>query len=65
MAKVTNKSVIGINEPMQDKTILSSELEDDGYDLRRLVQLMAGGGVACFIKNSTDIVTKKNPQYFC
>lgn len=43
-------SIIGISEPRLNKTILPSTLGDDGYDLPRLVQLVWGDGVACFIK---------------
>ena len=34
-----------------DKSILSSELEVDGYDLVRLDQSRRGDGVACYIKS--------------
>lgn len=49
-SKLTNVSIIGISEPRLNKTILPSTLGDDGYDLPRLVQLVWGDGVACFIK---------------
>ena len=49
---ITNASIIGINETNLDKTIWSSELEVDGYDLVRLDRSRRGGGVACYIKSS-------------
>ena len=36
IANITNASIIGISETKLDKTIWSSELEVDGYDLVRL-----------------------------
>ena len=33
IANITNASIIGISETKLDETILSSELEVDGYDL--------------------------------
>ena len=36
IANITNASVIGTSETKLDETILSSELEVDGYDLVRL-----------------------------
>ena len=49
IANITNASIIGISETKQDKTILSSELEVEGYDLVRLDRSRRGGVVACFI----------------
>ena len=49
---ITNASIIGISENKLDETILSSELEVDGYDLIRLHRSRRGGGVACYIKIS-------------
>ena len=34
MTNITNESIIGINETEIGETILSSELEVDGYDLK-------------------------------
>ena len=52
IVKVTNATTIGISEPKQDKTILSSKLEVDGCDLLRLNRSRRGSGVACFVKSS-------------
>ena len=52
IANITNVSIIGISETKLDETILSSELEVDGYDLVRLDRSRRGGGVACYIKSS-------------
>ena len=52
IANITNASIIGINETKLDKTVRSSELGVDGYDLVRLNRSRRGGGVACYIKSS-------------
>ena len=52
IANITNASVIGISETKLDETILSSELEVDGYDLVRLDRSRRGGGGACYIESS-------------
>ena len=52
VSKITDASIIEINETKLDKTILSSELEVDGYDLVRLDRSRKGGGVASYIKSS-------------
>ena len=52
IANVTSASIIWISETKLDETILSNELEVDGYDLVRLVQSRRGIGVACYIKIS-------------
>ena len=52
---ITNASIIGISETKLDKTIWSSELEVNGYDLVRLDQSRRCGGVACYIKSSVPI----------
>ena len=51
IANITNASVIGISEAKLDETILSSELEVDGYDLVRLDRSRRGGGVTCYVKS--------------
>ena len=51
IANITKASIIGISETKLDETILSSELEVDGYDLVRLDQSRRSGGVACYIKS--------------
>ena len=52
IANKTNASIIGISETKLDETILSSELEVDGYDLLRPDQSRRGGGAASYIKRS-------------
>ena len=52
IAIITNASVIGISETELDETILSSELEVNGYELVRLNRSRRGGGVASYIKSS-------------
>ena len=51
IVNITNVSIIGTSEIKPDKTILSSELEVDGYDLVRLDRLSRGGSVSCYIKS--------------
>ena len=51
-ANITNASIFGMSETKLDKTILSSELEVDSYDIVRLDRSRRGGGVACYIKSS-------------
>ena len=52
IANKTNASIIGISETKLDETILSSELEVDGYDLLRPDQSRRGGSAASYIKSS-------------
>ena len=52
IANITNASIIGTSETERDGTILSSELEIDGYDFVRLDRSRRGGGVFCYIKSS-------------
>ena len=61
-AKLTNATVIGLSETKLDNTVLSSELEIEGYDLVRSGRSRRGGGVACFVKNSISYNRKPN---FC
>ena len=49
IANITNASFFGISETKLDETILSSELEVDGYDLIKLDRSRRGGGVASYI----------------
>ena len=49
IANITNPFFFRASETKLDKTVLSSELEVDGYDLVRLDRSMRGGGVACYI----------------
>ena len=58
IANLTNVSIIGISETKLDETILSSELEVDGYDLVQLDRSRRCDGVACYIKSRLHIVTK-------
>ena len=62
IANITNVSIIGISETKLNETILSSELEIDGYDLVRLDRSRRGGGVACYIK---DLIAYKYKDRFC
>ena len=62
VAKLTNATVIGLSETKLDNTVLSSELEIEGYDLVRSDRSRRGGGVACFVKNSISYNRKPN---FC
>ena len=59
---ITSASIVGISETKLDETILSSELEVDGYDLVRLDRSRRGGGVACYIKSSIAYSYKES---FC
>ena len=51
MTKITNAAIVGIGETKLDESILSSEIDIEGYDLLRLDQSIRGGGVACLLKN--------------
>ena len=59
---ITNASINWIRETKLDKTIWSSELEVDGYDLVRLDWSRRGDGVACYIESS---VTYSYKDSFC
>ena len=52
IAKLTNATVIGLSETQLDNTLLSTELEIEGYDMVRFDRSRRRGGVACFVKNS-------------
>lgn len=52
IVKISNASVLEISEAKLDKTVWSSELEFNDYDLIRLDQSREGGCVTCFIKIS-------------
>ena len=62
IANITNASIIGISGTKLNETILSSELEVDGYDLARLDRSRRCGGVACHIKSSIAYIYKDS---FC
>ena len=49
IANITNPSFFRVSETKLDETVLSSELEVDGYDLVRLDRSRRGGGVTCCI----------------
>ena len=51
-ANISNASIIGRSETELDGTVLSSELEIDGYDLVGLDRSRRGDGVVCYIKSS-------------
>ena len=50
MTKITNAAIVGIGETKLDKSILSSEIDIEGFDLLRLDPSRRGGGVACYVK---------------
>ena len=60
IAKLTNATVIGLSETKLDNTVLSSELEIEGYDLVISDRSRGGEGVACFVKNSISYNRKPN-----
>ena len=62
IAKLTNATVIGLSETKIDNTVLSGEIEIEGYDLVRSDWSRRGGGVACFVENSISYNRKPN---FC
>ena len=62
ITKLTNATVIGLSETKLDNTVLSSELEIEGYDLVRSDRSRRRGGVACFVENSISCNRKSN---FC
>ena len=68
MTKITNAAIIGIGETKLDKSILSSEIDIEGYALFRLDQSRRGGGVACYVKKSLAYNYRdnfcKNTEYF-
>ena len=49
IANITIASIIGISETKVDKTVLSSQLQVDSYDLIRINRSRRGSGVACYI----------------
>ena len=52
MTKITNAAIVGTGETKLDESILSSEIDIEGYDLLRLDRSRRGGGVACYVKKS-------------
>ena len=62
IAKLTNATVIGLSETKLDNTVLSSELEIEGYVLAISWWSQRGEGVACFVKSSISYNRKTN---FC
>ena len=52
MTKITNAAIAGIGETKLDKSIFSSEIDIEGYDLLRFDRSRRGGGVACYVKKS-------------
>ena len=62
IAKLTNTTVTVLSETKLHNTVLSSELEIEGYDQVRSDRSRRGGSVACFLKNSTSYNRKPN---FC
>ena len=69
IANITIASIIGISETKVDKTVLSSQLQVDSYDLIRINRSRRGSGVACYIKTSIaysykDIFCSNNESIF-
>ena len=62
IANITNASIIGISETKLGETILSSELEIDGYDLLKLNQSRKCGSVASYIKS---LIARSYKKGFC
>ena len=62
IAKLTNATVVGLSETKLQNTVLSSEIQIEGYNLVRYDQSQRGGGVACFVKNYILYNRKSN---FC
>ena len=62
IAKLTNATIIGLSETKLDNTVLSSEIEIEGYDPVISDQSWRERGVACFVKNSISYNRKPN---FC
>ena len=60
MTKITNAAIVGIGETKLDESILSSEIDIEGYDLLRLDRFRRGGGVACYVKKSLAYNYKDN-----
>ena len=60
-ASLTNATVIGLSETNLDNTVLSSELEIEGYGLVKPDRSWRGGSVACFVKNS--ILYNRKPNF--
>ena len=67
MTKITNAAIVGIGETKLDKSILSSEIDIEGYDRLRLDRSRRGGGVA-YVKKSLAYNYRdnfcKNTEYF-
>ena len=61
ITKLTNAIVIGLSETKLDNTVLSGELEIEGYDLVRPDGSQRGGSMACFVKNS--ISYNRKPKF--
>ena len=49
-----------LSQTKLDNTVLSCELEIEGYNLVRLDRSRRGGGVASFVKNSVSFKQKAN-----
>ena len=62
MTKITNAAIVGIGETKLDESILSSEIDIEGYDLLRLDRSRRGGGVACYVKKTLGYNYRDN---FC
>ena len=60
IAKNSNAAVIGITESKLDKTIFDSEVNIDGYELKRSDRNRQGGGVACYIRKDLSFNLREN-----
>ena len=52
---------MGLSETKLQNTVLSSEIQKEGYNLVRYDQSRRGGGVACFVKNY--ILYNRKPNF--
>ena len=61
IANAANATVIGLSKTKRDITVLSSDLEIEGYDLVRSDRSRRAEGVACFDKNY--ILYNRKPNF--
>ena len=58
IARLTNAAVIGISKSKLDDSVLTSEIQIEGFDLLRCDRNRHGGGVACYIKSELSYNVK-------
>ena len=58
IARLTNAAVIRNSESKLDDSMLTSEIQTNGYDLLRCDTNRQGGGVACYIKSELSYNVK-------